>query len=126
MTNFNPWVVQAPEPFEAQPIGFWLADYQGVEDKTLRQGDIKWRFSLKVKSGEHVGKTISALTDRKLNPNTLSGRLISGLLGRELKEGENVKEALDACKGKTYMVSVDVGPQGGKPGVKSIGKPPAM
>ena len=126
MTDCNPWVVQAPKQFKDQPIGFHLADYQGVEEKPLQQGEIKWRFSLKVKSGEHAGNIISALTDRDINSNTLPGRLISGLLGRELKVGENVKAALDSCIGKTYMVNVAAGPKGGKPGVKSIGKPPAM
>ena len=87
---------------------------------------MKWRFGWLVKKGEHAGKEASALTERGINPNTLAGRLIAGLLCRAIKPGENVKEAVDACKGKEYLVVVQPGPKGGKPGVKSVSRPPEM
>jgi hypothetical protein len=46
------------------------------------------------------------------------------LLGRALVEGENVKAAVDGCVGKTYLINIQPGPQGGKPAVRSVGKPP--
>ena len=47
-------------------------------------------------------------------------------MGRDLVLNENVKTAIDACIGKTYMVNVAAGPQGGKPCVRTVDKPPQM
>ncbi len=124
--NTNPWVVQAPKQTAQVPVGFYTAAFKGVEDYTLQSGETKWRFAWEVESGPHKGESASALTNPAINKNTLGGRLISGLLGKDIVVGENVKEAVDACRGKPYLVSVQPGPQGGKPGVQSCGQPPAM
>ncbi len=64
------------------------------------------------------------MCDRTINPNTLAGTLIAGLLGKAVVIGDDVKAEIDACVGKTYLASVQPGPKGGKPGVRSCGKPP--
>jgi hypothetical protein len=123
----NPWIVQPPKAaFASLPVGFYLGKFVGVEEVTLKTGESKWRFAWEVKSGAEAGKLATALTDRSISPTTLPGVLISGLLGRAIVAGENVKDAIDACKGKVYMVSVAPGPKGGKPCVRTVGPPPQM
>jgi hypothetical protein len=123
--NLDPWIVQAAKQQAQVPNGFYKSKFMGVEDFSMPQdGSLKWRFTWEILTGEHKGELASALTDRSINPNTLPERLISGLLGRAIVAGENVKAAAEAAVGKTYMVNVQPGPQGGKPGVKSVGLPP--
>jgi hypothetical protein len=104
----------------------YLAKFQGVSDHTLQTGEPRWRWVWEIVSGEHLGRQASALTNREISPNTQSGVLITGLLGQQLKAGDAVKALVEGCIGKTYMVSVQPGPKGGKPGVRSVGSPPAM
>ena len=73
-----------------------------------------------------TGREASALTDKNVNPNTLPGRLVTGLAGREIKPGENFKGIVDGAVGRPYMVVIQRGPQGGKAGVKSVSIPPTM
>lgn len=125
--NPNPWVVQqSKQAVEAAPVGFHLAEFIGVADVTMKDGAVKWRFAWKVKAGEHAGKEASALCDRNLSPTTLPGVLIAGLLGGPVKPGDNVEAAVKGCIGQTYMVAVQPGPRGGKPGVRTVGPVPAM
>lgn len=126
MSEVNPWVVQAPKQAAQVPVGFYTALFKGVEEVKLQTGETKWRFAWEVKGGAEAGKQATAFTDQSISPSTLPGRLISGLLGRPLQPGENVKASVDACLGKTYLVNVQPGPKGGKPGVKIVGQPPAM
>jgi hypothetical protein len=121
----NPWVVQAPKQSEPVPTGFYTGPFQGIEDAEVN-AETKWRFVWEVATGDHKGKKATALCDRAINKNTLPGRLISGLLGRDLVVGENIQAAIGGCVGQTYLVSVQAGPKGGKPGVKSVGLPPKM
>jgi hypothetical protein len=131
-TSSDPWIVQEAKPaFTPLPIGFYLGVFKGVEDapvKPQKADDTgeRWRFSWEVQSGEHKGKAATALTDRSISPTALPGVLISGLLGRPLIAGESVKDAIDSCKGKSYMVSIQAGPKGGKPQVRAVSQPPQM
>jgi hypothetical protein len=123
----DPWVVQEAGQAANVPPGAYLTEFQGVSDHVLQAtGETRWRWAFRVKSGDHTGKVASALTDRKVSPTTLPGRLITGLLGRLVQPGENVQAAVDACKGTAYLVTVEPGPKGGKPGVRSANKPPVM
>jgi hypothetical protein len=121
----NPWVVQAPKQTDPVPVGFYTGPFKGIEDAEVNS-EARWRFVWDVATGPHAGKKATALCDKVISKNTLPGRLIAGMLGRDLIDGENVEEAVNACKGQTYLVSVQPGPKGGKPGVKSVGKPPQM
>lgn len=126
MSEANPWVVQTPKQVAQVPVGFYTASFKEVEEVKLQDGSLKWRFTWEVKGGAEAGKQATALTDRNINANTLPGVLISGLLGRAIIPGENVQASVDACKGKTYLVSVQPGPKGGKPCGRTVGQPPAM
>ena len=128
MSNSNdPWVVGEQPTFAPVPQGMYLAVFDGVSDFTLpTTGEGKWKWTWKVVSGAEKDKIASALTNKGIHPTSLPGVLIAGLLGRAITPGENVQASIDGCKGKKYMVSVAPGPKGGKPGVRSVGKPPAM
>ncbi len=122
----DPWVVQAGGKAEPLPPGMYMTNFQGVAPHALATGETRWRWAWTVKTGPLAGQEASALTECRLTPNTLSGRLVEGLIGRPLVAGDNVKVLVDATVGKPYMVSVQAGPQGGKPGVKSVSTPPQM
>jgi hypothetical protein len=125
--NTNPWIVKAPKQTAPVPIGFYHATFKGVEDFTLpATGEVKWRFVWEITAGECKGKTASSLTNVEINANTLSGRLIAGLIGRPIVAGDNVKAEVEACIGKVYLVSQQAGPKGGKPAVQACDKPPSM
>ncbi len=128
--NTNPWVVQTPKQGAQVPVGSYFADYKGVEDKVIKDAAgveaVKWLWTWAVTKGSEAGKVATALTDRSITTTALPGQLIAGLLGRQLVAGEDVKAALDACIGKSYLVTVQPGPKGGKPGVRMVGVPPQM
>ena len=89
--------------FEQVPNGNYLAAFKGIEDYDLK-GELKWRFSWEVRNGAQVGKAATALCNRTINPKAETGRLIAGLLGREIVDGENVKEAIESCRDKKYLI----------------------
>jgi hypothetical protein len=123
----DPWVVKAAKQTAPLPVGMYLADFKGVENYTLPgTADVRWRWAWTVATAEHTGKEASALTNQDITPNTLPGRLIEGLIGKPLVAGDSVKALVDGCTGKRYLVSVQAGPKGGKPGVKAVSIPPAM
>jgi len=125
MTENNHWIVQTAKSKQV-PIGFYHGKFIGVTDYSMQDGKVKWRFAWQILSGQEKDNIASMLTERSISPTTLPGRLISGLLNREIKPGDNVKDEIDACIGKTYVIQVQNGPQGGKPGVRSVGVPPVM
>jgi len=118
--------MQAAKPKgEPLPEGMYYATFAGVADHMV-EGVSKWRWAWTVKSGDMTGREASALTDKCVNPNTLPGRIVRGLANREIKTGENFKGVVDEAVGKTFMIYVAKGPQGGKAGVKVVSTPPSM
>jgi hypothetical protein len=120
------WIVQEAKQTNPVPDGAYNGPFKGVEEFTLQTGEVKWRFIWHIAGGVQQGKIAAALTDRSINPNTLAGRLIAGLLGRPLQAGENVKAAVEACVGQNYLFVVQPGPKGGKSMVRMVSKPPQM
>lgn len=127
----NPWVVRPQKQFVELPPGIYMTKYVKVEDMTVKPMDdkddgLRWRWTWQVTTGPYAGQSATALTRRDIAIGTHAGRLIEGLLGKPLKDGDNVQALVDACVGQTYLVSVQAGPKGGKPSVQSVGKPPEM
>jgi hypothetical protein len=124
----DPWVVQAPKQAAQVPTGTYVgAEFVAVEDFTLpKTGEAKWKWRWKIKTGAEANKEATALTDKSISSTTLPGRLLSGLLGKPLVPGENVKSLVDGCKGKLYVVVVAEGTKGGKPGVRVVSPMPSM
>jgi hypothetical protein len=126
----NPWVVREQPQAVPVPPGMFVSKFAGWSDVTLPgqppQGGPRWRWVWQVTAGEHTGRQATALTSCDIHPASHAGILIAGLLGRPLVPGENVQAAIQACVGQVYLVSVQIGPKGGKPAVRSVGKPPQM
>src|SRR5262245_40111595 len=101
-TANSQWIVrEAPKPFEPLPVGMYMATFSGVDNVEINDNGTpkqKWRWSWKVGTGAHTGKNATALTDMTIHPASHPGVLIAGLLNRALVSGEDVKEAVDACR----------------------------
>src|SRR5436190_20076797 len=91
----NPWVVQPAKAHNPLPLGMYMSEFKGVSDHKLATGEVRWRWAWKVTAGPNAGQDATALTDCNINPNTLAGRLIAGLVGKALVAGDNVKALVD-------------------------------
>jgi hypothetical protein len=96
------------------PIGTYTATFQGIEaqpeDKDRGYGPgTRWKFQ--IEAGPHRGQTASRITRTTPSPRNTCGKMLSGLLGRALQEGEEID--LDQCIGQRYMIVVGAGPMGG-------------
>lgn len=96
------------------PAGTYSATFAGVEpqpaDAARGYGaGIRWKFS--IESGPQVGQSASRITGTTPSPKNGCGKILSGLLGRALAQGESIDP--DQFIGKRYMIVVASGPQGG-------------
>jgi hypothetical protein len=123
----SPWTVRA-SGIEPLPVGTYYAKFVGDEDFSHPEKGIeaKWKWTWEIASGPHKGKSATALTDQKLTPATHAGRLIGGMAGRPLQPGEDVQALVQGFVGKTWAITIQPGPKGGKPGVQSATPPPEM
>src|SRR5262245_14774153 len=96
------------------PVGSYLAQYIGYEpvapntDRGFNAG-LRWKF--KVLSGAQKGQVASRVTGTTASLKNSCGRMLGGLLGRALQAGEAIDP--DQFIGKTYLIVVAAGPQGG-------------
>ena len=133
MSN-DPWVFQESKKCQhvelpvnqSYAVIFKAVEDYVIKDKTTGVEKTVWKWSWEVKSGEFKGVISDTLTDRIINPDTFVGKLISGLIGRELKKDDHFKSLIEACIGKTYIGVCQAGPKGGKPCIRTISKPPEM
>ncbi|MCZ2344104.1 MAG: hypothetical protein LC104_20270 [Bacteroidales bacterium] len=112
---------------EPLPVGPYVAVFRSLEPFSNDRVSNKLRFVWEVATGNHKGKTASALCDPNLTPNSHAGRLIGGLVGRPLQPGEDVAAlwtAVQAAVGRRFMVTVQSGPKNGKPSVQMVSLPP--
>jgi hypothetical protein len=124
----NPWVVRQ-SGFVPIPPGSYIADFIGVSEVTIQTPKgpgVRWRWQWAVATGQQAGHIASAMTECDISPQTLAGRLIAGLIGRDVKAGDDVRAAVEDCKGKRYLIAVQPGPKGGKAGVRMVGPVPTM
>lgn len=122
MSNNNPFIVQSGNVLD---VGNHIAEYCGLVDQDLN-GEMKWKWTWKIKAGKFAGKEATALTSRGIIPSSHPGQLVKGLLRRDIVPGEDVEAALKACVGKTYLIGYKPGPKGGKPAVREVGPVPEM
>ena len=76
------------------------------------------RFDFKVASGEHAGKTVSRTCRPQPTAINVTGKLIAGLRGEQLRAGE--KLSLASCIGREYTIVVGVGANGTSTRVESL------
>jgi hypothetical protein len=96
------------------PVGSYTGKFLGVEnvpenpEKRYGAG-LRWKFGIDV--GPHEGQTVSRVTGTAPSIKNGCGKMLSGLIGRSLKEGEQVDP--DIYLGKRYMLVVAAGQEGG-------------
>jgi hypothetical protein len=107
------------------PAGNYTGTFAGVEstpanpEKGYGPG-IRWRFT--VDAGPYAGQTASRVTGNTPSPKNGCGKMLSGLVGRAIKEGEQIDP--DTFRGQRYMLVVGPG-QGGGTRVEAVVPIPA-
>ncbi|SRR5579871_2024141 len=102
------------------PAGSYTGTFVGIEAQPENKekgypAGIRWKFA--IDAGPHAAQTASRVTGGTPSPKNSCGKMLSGLIGRALKEGEQVDP--DAYLGKRYMLVVATG-QGGGTRVEAI------
>jgi hypothetical protein len=96
------------------PAGSYTGTFAGIEaqpenkEKSYGPG-LRWKFT--IDAGPHTGQTASRITGSTPSPKNGCGKMLSGLIGRALKEGEQIDP--DTFRGKRYMIVVAAGSGGG-------------
>jgi hypothetical protein len=96
------------------PVGTYTGSFAGTEaqpaNKELGYGPgLRWKFH--IASGTQAGQSTGRVTGPTPSPRNACGKLLSGLIGRALKEGEQINP--DDYIGRMYMIIVAAGPGGG-------------
>jgi hypothetical protein len=96
------------------PAGSYTGTFAGIEPQPENKekgygAGIRWKFT--VDAGPYVGQTTSRVTGATPSPKNACGKMLSGLVGRALKEGEQIDP--DTFLGKKYMLVVGVAQGGG-------------
>lgn len=96
------------------PVGNYVGTFAGVEaqpenkEKGYAAG-LRWKWT--VDSGPQAGQTTSRVTGASPSPRNGAGKILAGLLGRAIAEGEAIDP--DTFIGKKYMLVVATGQGGG-------------
>src|SRR5262245_8997381 len=96
------------------PVGNYTGRFTGVEpappnkEKNYGPG-LKWKWT--IDAGPHASQVVSRVTTPTPSPKNSCGKILAGLLGRAVTEGEQVDP--DQLIGKRYMIVVATGQGGG-------------
>ena len=96
------------------PVGNYSATFIGTKEQAANAQKgygpgIRWEWKITV--GPQAGQVASRITGPLPTPKNGAGKMLAGILGRALKEGEEID--LQAYVGKPYMIVVAAGQQGG-------------
>jgi hypothetical protein len=86
------------------PPGHYLAKFTGIESVTHEEygPGVKWKWE--ILQGEHAGKMAARTTGTAASVKNACGKMLAGVLGRELKQGEQVD--LDQLVGREFLIVV--------------------
>jgi hypothetical protein len=106
--------------FTGVPAGNYTGQFMGVEaqPENKQRGyppGVRWKFT--IIDGPFAGQVTSRITGAVPSAANICGRMLSGLIGRALAEGEQINP--DVFIGKRYTIGVGVG-EGGGTRVESI------
>lgn len=101
------------------PPGIYKATFVGVEPTLHADYGDGLRFDWKISSGEHAGKIVSRTCKPQPTATNVTGKLIAGLRGEQLRSGE--KLSLANCVGREYTLVVGTGANGTSSRVESVG-----
>jgi hypothetical protein len=105
------------------PPGTYFAMFTGREPCTTSKGDtVKWIWTI-TSDGPHKGMKASCFID-KMNPtpNNKLGRVLNGLAGRTLAEGERFNP--NSVVGQLYVITVTLGKDGKGSRVETVASMP--
>jgi hypothetical protein len=96
------------------PVGSYTAEFVGFENQPENKekgygAGLRWKFV--IESGPQAGQVASRITQPLPTTKNSCGKILAGLLGRALRDGEQVDP--DAFVGKRYMIVVAAGQNGG-------------
>jgi hypothetical protein len=96
------------------PVGSYTGRFAGLEEVAENQekkyaAGIRWRFV--IDAGPYEGQTVSRVTGPAPSVKNTCGKVLSGMVGRALKENEQIDT--DAFLGRRYMLVVAAGQEGG-------------
>jgi hypothetical protein len=96
------------------PVGSYVATFAGAEPQPENKergypAGLRWKFT--IDNGPQAGQTASRITSTAPSLKNPCGKILSGLLGRALKEGEPVNP--DDYVGRKYLIVVAAGQGGG-------------
>jgi hypothetical protein len=103
---------------DAVPPGVYKASFVNAEKTLHPEYGEGLRLDWKVASGEHAGKTVSRTCRPQPTATNVTGKLIAGLRGEQLRAGEKVSLAIYV--GREYTIVVGVGANGSSTRVESI------
>ena len=96
------------------PVGSYTGKFAGLEEVPANPekkygAGLRWKFA--VDAGPCKDQVVSRITGPTPSTKNSCGKLLSGLLGRSLKEGDQVDP--DNFLGKQFMIIVANGQEGG-------------
>jgi hypothetical protein len=96
------------------PSGNYTGTFADVEAQPENKekgypAGLRWKWT--INAGPCAGQIVSRVTGNSPSPNNACGKVLSGLIGRPLQEGESIDP--DQFVGKPYMLVVAAGQGGG-------------
>jgi hypothetical protein len=96
------------------PVGNYVATFAGYENQPENKEKgygmgLRWKFA--IADGPQAGQITSRITSPTPTTKNTCGKMLVGLLGRALRDGEQIDP--DAFIGKKYMIVVAAGQNGG-------------
>jgi len=82
-----------------------LAEIEGEDGDIVYNENACFRFVFELTGPERSGRRVSVLTSQRLTPGAKLTGLVSGLLGRELSDGDEID--LVTFVGQTFQVMVE-------------------
>lgn len=91
--------------YDDVPAGAYKAIFEAITPTETCKGEA-FRWAFQATDGDHKGKTISDLSDRRVTTLNKTGRWLSALSGKPLADGTQANP--DDYVGKQYLVIVEV------------------
>jgi hypothetical protein len=87
------------------PPGTYHAKWLGFESAQHSEYGAGLKWTWEILNGAHAGQKASRITSATPTPQNAAGKILAGILGRQLQPGEDVD--LQAFVGRPYLIIVD-------------------
>jgi hypothetical protein len=99
------------------PVGSYKAVLESLQTTSHQEYGDGLRISWQVTEGVCAGMIATRTCNLFPTPTNMTGKLMAGLLGRQIKPGEKI--SLEPCIGRSYMIVVGLGRNGQSTRVES-------